>query len=200
MAELATAGDAADPRRRCRQINLSRAKRGLRTTEQSRCCNRDLPVVGGFGSEDPKRRSRDKMALEIEGIVDDGMHAEEPLGGSSRFEPPHLTLSPPHHLMRVFGAVVFPQPLLVWAGQSQTPERGGVRAQLVGDQQFGREALRAACASTAAPPGCHGVAEPACRGSRPRDRQHATGTSACRRSPPHLVEMPTIARPRTAPA
>jgi hypothetical protein len=81
------------------------------------------------------------MALEVEGIVDDGMHAEETLGGSSRFEPPHLTLSPPHHLMRVFGAVVFPQPLLVRAGQSQPPERGGVRAQLVGDQQFGREAL-----------------------------------------------------------
>jgi hypothetical protein len=46
---------------------------GLETSEQSRCRDRDLPVVGGFGSEDPKRRSRDKTALEIEGIVDDGM-------------------------------------------------------------------------------------------------------------------------------
>ena len=67
--------------------------------EQSRCRDRDLPVVGSFGSEDPKRRSRDKMALVIEGIVDDGMHAEETLGGSSRFEPSHLALSSSHHLM-----------------------------------------------------------------------------------------------------
>jgi hypothetical protein len=35
--------------------------------------------------------------------------------------------------MRVFGAIIFSQPLLMWAGQSQTPERGGVRAQLIGD-------------------------------------------------------------------
>jgi hypothetical protein len=44
----------------------------------------------------------------------------------------HLALSPPHRLMRVFGAIIFSQPLLMWAGQSQTPERGGVRAQLIG--------------------------------------------------------------------
>ena len=39
------------------------------------------------------------MALVIEGIVDDGMHAEETLGGLSRFEPSHLALSSSHHLM-----------------------------------------------------------------------------------------------------
>ena len=47
------------------------------------------------------------MALEIEGIVDDGMHAEKTLGGSNRFEPPHLALSLSHHLMRIFGFVKF---------------------------------------------------------------------------------------------
>jgi hypothetical protein len=43
--------------------------------------------------------------------------------------------------MRVFGPIVFAQPLLMRAVQSQTPECRGVRAQLVGDQQFGCEAL-----------------------------------------------------------
>jgi hypothetical protein len=50
------------------------------------------------------------MALKVEVIVDSGMHAEEALGGSSRFEPLHLALSSSHHLMRVFGAIVPPEP------------------------------------------------------------------------------------------
>jgi hypothetical protein len=33
------------------------------------------------------------MALKVEVIVDSGMHAEEALGGSSRFESLHLALS-----------------------------------------------------------------------------------------------------------
>jgi hypothetical protein len=33
------------------------------------------------------------MALKVEVIVDGGMHAEEALGGSSRFESLHLALS-----------------------------------------------------------------------------------------------------------
>jgi len=45
------------------------------------------------------------MALKIEGIVDRGMHAEEALGGSSRFEPLHLALSSPYRLMRILGAI-----------------------------------------------------------------------------------------------
>jgi hypothetical protein len=56
------------------------------------------------------------MALEIEDVVDGGVHAEKPLGGASRLELLHFALSPSHCLMRVFGAVVFPQPLLMWAG------------------------------------------------------------------------------------
>ena len=58
------------------------------------------------------------MALKIEVIVDSGMHAEEALGGSSRFEPLHLALSSSHHLMRVFGPIVPPEPLFMRTGQS----------------------------------------------------------------------------------
>jgi hypothetical protein len=34
------------------------------------------------------------MALKVEGIVDGGMHAEEVLAGSGRFETSHVTLAP----------------------------------------------------------------------------------------------------------
>jgi len=51
----------------------------------------------------------------------------------SRLEPLHCVLSSSQPLIRVFGAVVLAQPLLVRAGQSQTPERRGLGAQLVSD-------------------------------------------------------------------
>ena len=57
------------------------------------------------------------MALKIEGVVDRSMHAEEALGGSSRFEPLHLALSSPYRLVRILGAIVFSKPLLMRAGQ-----------------------------------------------------------------------------------
>jgi hypothetical protein len=63
------------------------------------------------------------MTLEIEGVVDRGMHAEEALGRSSRFEPLDLAFSSPHRLMRILGAIVLPEPLLMKAGQLQLPER-----------------------------------------------------------------------------
>jgi hypothetical protein len=56
------------------------------------------------------------MALKVEGVMDRGMHAEEALGRSSRFEPLHFALSPPHRLMRILGAIVRPEPLLMRAG------------------------------------------------------------------------------------
>jgi hypothetical protein len=45
------------------------------------------------------------MALKVEGVVDGGMHAEEALGRSSRFEPLHLALSSPYRLMRILGTI-----------------------------------------------------------------------------------------------
>jgi hypothetical protein len=45
------------------------------------------------------------MALKVEGVVDRGMHAEEALGRSSRFESLHLALSSPYRLMRILGAI-----------------------------------------------------------------------------------------------
>jgi hypothetical protein len=45
------------------------------------------------------------------------VHAEEALGGSSGFEPLHLALSSSHHLMRILGPIVLPEPLFVRTGQ-----------------------------------------------------------------------------------
>jgi hypothetical protein len=98
------------------------------------------------------------MALEVERVVDGGVHAEKTLGRASRLEPLHLALSPPYRLMRVFGSIVLPQSLLMRAGQSQTSERAGVRAQLVGDQQLGSEALLPQQPATAFE--IHNVAQP----------------------------------------
>jgi hypothetical protein len=70
-------------------------------------------LVRRLGSEDPQRRSRDEMALKVEGIVDRGMHVEEALGRSSRFEPLHLALSSSYRLMRILGAIILPEPLLM---------------------------------------------------------------------------------------
>jgi hypothetical protein len=58
------------------------------------------------------------MALKVEGVVNGGMHAEEALSGSSRFEPLHLALSSPYRLMRVFRPIVAANPLFVRTAQS----------------------------------------------------------------------------------
>jgi hypothetical protein len=81
------------------------------------------------------------MTLKVEGVVNRTVHAEEALGGSSRLEPLQLALASSDCLMRILRPIVFPKPLLMPTGQSKTPERGGVGAQLVGDQQFRHEAL-----------------------------------------------------------
>jgi hypothetical protein len=39
------------------------------------------------------------MALEVEGVVDGGVHAEKALSGTSRLEPLHFMLPSSHRLM-----------------------------------------------------------------------------------------------------
>ena len=51
--------------------------------------------------------------LKIEGVVNGGMHAEEALRRSSRFEPLHLALSSPYRLMRVLRPIVASKPLFI---------------------------------------------------------------------------------------
>jgi hypothetical protein len=76
------------------------------------------------------------MSLKVEGVVDGGMDAEEALSRSSRLEALHLALSSPHRLMRILGAIILPEPLLMRTGQLQLLERRAVGPQFVGYQQF----------------------------------------------------------------
>jgi hypothetical protein len=80
------------------------------------------------------------VSLKIECVVDVGMDTEKALGGSGRFEPLHLALSSAHGLMGVLRAIVLLEPLLMGAGQTKVPKRCSVGGELVGDQQFRREA------------------------------------------------------------
>src|SRR5215469_15055826 len=57
-------------------------------------------------AEDPQRRARDEMALEVAGVVDGGVHGQKTLGGASRLEPLHFALSPSHRLMRILRPIV----------------------------------------------------------------------------------------------
>ena len=80
------------------------------------------------------------MALEVEGVVDGGVDAEKPLRGAGRSETRHFPLLPSHDLVRVLGAIVHPQPLLMTVGQAKGLERDGMRAQLVINRQLGPKA------------------------------------------------------------
>ena len=81
-------------------------------------CDSAVPLCGGFGSEDPQCGSGHEVALKVEGFVNGGVHAEETLGGSSRLEPLQLAFASSHYLMRIFRAIVAPEPLLVRAAES----------------------------------------------------------------------------------
>ena len=58
------------------------AKRGVRGDQVSRCCDGVRPLRDRLGSEDPQRRSRNEMALEVEGVVNGSVHAQKALSGS----------------------------------------------------------------------------------------------------------------------
>ena len=53
------------------------------------------------------------MALEVESVVNGGVHAEKALGRSGRLEALHLALSSSDRLVRILGSVVLAQALLM---------------------------------------------------------------------------------------
>jgi hypothetical protein len=111
--------EAANPNSRSGIVRLTcRDQKARGRDAQSRRRDRIPPFASRLSSEGPQRRSRDEMALRVEGVVDGGMHAEETLSGSSRFEPLHLALSSPYRLMRVLRPIVAPKPLFVRTAQS----------------------------------------------------------------------------------
>ena len=169
---------------------------------RSRGRDRISPLVRRLGTEYPQRRAGDEMALEVKGVVDGGVHAEKTLRGASRLELLHFALSPSHSLMRVFGSIVLPQPLLMRAGQSQTPEGAGVGAQLVGDQQLGSEALlleqlaHQSQGRPSVPPTLNQHVEHLAFVVNGTPQIHPLAVDPHH----HFVEVPATAWPRTAPA
>ena len=67
--------------------------KGMKRSNRSHCLDRVAPLVGCLGSEDPERGARDEMALEVEGVVDSGVHAEKALCGARRLEPLNFALA-----------------------------------------------------------------------------------------------------------
>jgi hypothetical protein len=94
-----------------------------------------------YRRKDPQCGSGDEVALEVEGVVNRTVQAEEVLGRSSPLEPLKLALASSDCLMRILRPIVLSKPLLMPTGQLQMPERGGVGAQLVGDYKFWCETL-----------------------------------------------------------
>ena len=81
------------------------------------------------------------MALKVEGVMDRGMHAEEALGRSSRFEALHFALSSPHRLMRILGAIVRPPVGPMTSFDAEFSSRSSVRCEFVGRHPFGDAAI-----------------------------------------------------------
>ena len=77
-------------------------------TQISRCRDGVLPLRCCLGSKAPQRRSGDEMALKVERVMDGSVHIKKALGGASRLELLHFTLSSSHDLVGVRGAVVRP--------------------------------------------------------------------------------------------
>ena len=141
------------------------------------------------------------MALQVEGIVDGGVHAQEPLCRCGRFEALHLALAPSHYLMRILGPIVLPQALLMVAGKLKMPDGRAVGAQLVSRHLFRREALLSEQLAEE-PDGCALV--PSALNQDLEDfALMIDGTPQiqvpARNPDDHFVEMPSIARSRTAP-
>ena len=59
------------------------------------------------------------MTLQVEGVVNRSVHAEEALGRSRRLEPLQLALASADSLMRILRPVIFSEPLLVRTGQTE---------------------------------------------------------------------------------
>jgi hypothetical protein len=111
---------------------LGRHAEALSLWHLSRRSGRGIPIGPGLGPEGAQGAAGNQMALEVEGVVGGGMHRDEALGGSRRFEPLHLTFSSAEWLVGNLGPVVLVNPLFVVGAQADFREGSPVGAQLVG--------------------------------------------------------------------
>jgi hypothetical protein len=87
----------------------------------SRRCGRRVPPRHGLSPEGAQRAAGDQMTLEVECVVNDGVHREEALARRGRLEALHLSFAAPGRLVGDRGRIVLPQTLLV-ARREPQPE------------------------------------------------------------------------------
>jgi hypothetical protein len=71
------------------------------------------------------------------------MNRNEALSGFGRFEALHLSLASSNRLVRVLGAVVGTQSLLMPSRETNFAKRSSIRSQFIGDDNRGDKALAA---------------------------------------------------------
>ena len=85
--------------------------------------------------------ARQKMTLDVEGVVDGGVDRQEPLGGSRRLEPLLFSFALSNRLVRVFSAIVCPQSLIMDRGKPLFTDGDGIGFELVRGDPLRRKAL-----------------------------------------------------------
>jgi hypothetical protein len=93
------------------------------------------------GSKPSMRRTTDQMPLNFERVVDRGMDGNEALRRFGRFEALHLSFSSSNWLMRVLGAIVGAQSLLVRTREANLAKGRFIRPQFIGDNNRRDKAL-----------------------------------------------------------
>src|SRR3954453_20214500 len=122
---------------------LGRRAEALGFGRSSRRSGRSVPISPGLGPEGAQGSAGNQVALEVEGVVGGGVHRDEALGGARRLEALHFALSSAEGLMGDLGPVVLVNSLFMVGAQADLLERGAVRAQLVGRDPGGGEAVLA---------------------------------------------------------
>jgi hypothetical protein len=100
-------------------LALDKRKSEGQGSSSGRC--RRPPILQRFASEDSERIAGNKMALNVERILDRGVNGQEPLGGSGRFETLHLPLASSHRQMRILGPIILAYSRDRSAGRNERP-------------------------------------------------------------------------------
>ena len=105
---------------------LGRRAEALSSWQLSRSSGRSIPIGHDLGPEGAQGSAGNQVALEVEGVVGGGVHRDETLGGSRRFEPLHPAFSSAERLVGDLGPVVLINPLFMVGAQADFLERSPI--------------------------------------------------------------------------
>ena len=107
----------------------------------SRGLHRGLPLSERFTAQGPKCLSGDQVALDVEGVVDDGASGKEPLGRTRSLEVDPRSFPSARRLVRILGSIVEAPAAHMSIGHADFPERGSIWPELVSHDRRGSNAL-----------------------------------------------------------